>query len=134
MKSIGIVLSGGGARGAAHIGVLKALDEIGVNISAISGVSAGAVIGALYAAGIAPEKILEELKEQSFFGIKDIVWMKSGLFTMDNLRKKLLIFLQALRLRCLKGRYMMPFSGRHRCRWFLNLYLMAITSYWMGAS
>ena len=89
MRSIGIVLSGGGARGAAHLGVLNALDELGINVSTISGVSAGAVIGALYAAGIAPEKILEELKAQSYFGIKEIVWTKSGLFTMDNLRKKL---------------------------------------------
>ncbi len=89
MHKIGIVLSGGGARGAAHLGVLKALDEVGVKVSAISGVSAGAVIGALYAAGISPEKILEELKEQSYFGIKDLLWMKNGLFTMASLRKRL---------------------------------------------
>ena len=89
MKKIGIVLSGGGARGAAHLGVLKALDELGITISAISGVSAGAVIGALYAAGVSPEKILETLKTQTYFGIKDFLWMKNGLFNLEGLRKKL---------------------------------------------
>ncbi len=89
MKTTGIVLSGGGARGAAHLGVLKAIDELGIKISAISGVSAGAVIGALYAAGVPPETILEELKEQSYFGIKELVWMKTGLFKMASLRAKL---------------------------------------------
>jgi NTE family protein len=89
MKKTGIVLSGGGARGAAHLGVLKALDELEIEISAISGVSAGAVIGALYAAGVSPEKILETLKAQTYFGIKDFLWMKNGLFNLEGLRKKL---------------------------------------------
>ena len=46
---IGLVLSGGGARGFAHIGVLKALEEKGVQFSIVSGTSAGAIVGALYA-------------------------------------------------------------------------------------
>ena len=89
MKQIGIALSGGGARGAAHLGVLKALDELDIKISAISGVSAGALIGALYAKGISPDDILKELKQLSYFGFKDLLWMKSGLFTMAGLRNKL---------------------------------------------
>jgi NTE family protein len=48
---IGLVLSGGGARGVAHIGVLKALEEQGVEVTHISGTSAGAVVGAMFAAG-----------------------------------------------------------------------------------
>lgn len=48
---IGLVLSGGAARGLAHIGVLKALEEQGVKIDAIAGTSMGAVIGGLYASG-----------------------------------------------------------------------------------
>ncbi|MDE1169016.1 MAG: patatin-like phospholipase family protein [Pseudomonas sp.] len=48
---IGLVLSGGAARGLAHIGVLKALEEQGVQIDAIAGTSMGAVIGGLYASG-----------------------------------------------------------------------------------
>src|ERR1035438_975790 len=48
---IGLVLSGGGARGAAHIGVLKMLDRLHVPIDAIAGTSMGAVVGGLYASG-----------------------------------------------------------------------------------
>lgn len=47
----GLVLSGGAARGLAHVGVLKALEEQGVRIDAIAGTSMGAVVGGLYAAG-----------------------------------------------------------------------------------
>src|SRR3954462_15284663 len=49
---IGLVLSGGGARGAAHIGVLKVLEENHVPIDAIAGTSMGAVVGGLYASGL----------------------------------------------------------------------------------
>lgn len=56
---VGLVLSGGGARGFAHLGVIKGLLEHGFKIEAISGVSAGAVAGALIAAGYQPDKILE---------------------------------------------------------------------------
>lgn len=53
----GLVLSGGAARGLAHIGVLKALEEHGVQIDAIAGTSMGAVIGGLYAAGYSVEEL-----------------------------------------------------------------------------
>lgn len=56
-ERIGLVLSGGGATGMAHIGVLKALEEKGIPIDYITGTSAGALIGALYAAGYSPEEI-----------------------------------------------------------------------------
>lgn len=54
---IGLVLSGGAARGLAHIGVLKALDEQGIHVDAIAGTSMGAVIGGLYAAGYTPREL-----------------------------------------------------------------------------
>ena len=54
---IGLVLSGGGARGAAHIGVLKVLDELHVPIDAIAGTSMGAVVGGLYASGLTAREI-----------------------------------------------------------------------------
>ncbi len=88
-KTVGLVLSGGGARGAAHIGVLQALRELDIPVAAISGVSAGSVIGALYAAGLSPEKILHELKELSYFSVSDFTWKSSGLFSMSGLRNKL---------------------------------------------
>lgn len=54
---IGLVLSGGGARGVAHIGVLKVIDELHVPIDAIAGTSMGAVVGGLYASGLTGKEI-----------------------------------------------------------------------------
>ncbi len=54
---IGLVLSGGGARGAVHIGVLKVLEQLGVPIDAIAGTSMGAVVGSLYASGLLAEEV-----------------------------------------------------------------------------
>ena len=53
-KKVGIVLSGGGAKGVAHIGVLKVLEEAGIPIDYISGTSMGAIVGGLYAVGYRP--------------------------------------------------------------------------------
>ena len=54
---IGLVLSGGGARGAAHIGVLKVLEQLHIPIDAIAGTSMGAVVGGLYASGLSAREI-----------------------------------------------------------------------------
>lgn len=54
---VGLVLSGGGAKGLAHIGVLKTLDSLGVKIDYISGTSMGAVVGALYASGYSGKQL-----------------------------------------------------------------------------
>lgn len=58
---IGLVLSGGGARGAAHVGVLKVLDELRIPVHFVSGTSMGSVVGGLYAAGMTPEELEKEL-------------------------------------------------------------------------
>ncbi|MGK2925444.1 MAG: patatin-like phospholipase family protein [Lysobacterales bacterium] len=60
---IGLALSGGGARGGAHVGVLKALEELGVPIDYIAGTSMGAIIGGFYAAGYSAEEIERLLNE-----------------------------------------------------------------------
>lgn len=54
---IGLVLSGGGVKGAAHIGVLKALEEENININCISGTSSGSIVASLYACGYSPTQI-----------------------------------------------------------------------------
>ena len=54
---VGLVLSGGGAKGAAHIGVLKYLEEIGMPIDYIAGTSMGAIVGGMYALGYSPDDI-----------------------------------------------------------------------------
>lgn len=65
----GLVLSGGAARGLAHIGVLKALEEQGVRIDAVAGTSMGAVIGGLYAAGYT----VDELEKLAMTDRKSVV-------------------------------------------------------------
>ena len=65
IQSIGLVLSGGGVRGAAHAGILKAMLENGIEPNMISGSSAGAMAGALYAAGFQPDEIFKFFKENS---------------------------------------------------------------------
>jgi NTE family protein len=58
---IGLALSGGGAKGFAHIGVLKVLEEMHVPVDYVAGTSIGAVVGALYASGMSPEEIEREV-------------------------------------------------------------------------
>ena len=60
---IGLVLSGGGARGAAHVGVLKVIEELKVPIDVITGTSMGAIIGGLYASGMSAAEIEKALGE-----------------------------------------------------------------------
>ncbi len=59
-QSVGLVLSGGGAKGLAHIGVIRALEENNIPIDYVSGTSMGAIVGGLYAAGYTPDE-MEEL-------------------------------------------------------------------------
>ena len=56
-QKVGLVLSGGGAKGMAHIGVIRALEENGIPIDYIAGTSMGAVIGSLYAMGYSPDEM-----------------------------------------------------------------------------
>ena len=73
-QKVGLVLSGGGAKGAAHIGVIKALEENNIPIDYITGTSIGAIIGSLYAMGYSPEEGMLELmlsKEFSYWQTGD---------------------------------------------------------------
>jgi len=65
-QKIGLVLSGGGATGFAHIGVLKALEENGIPIDYITGTSAGALIGSMYASGMSPAEIEAKVVSDDF--------------------------------------------------------------------
>ena len=79
---IGIVLGGGGAKGAAEVGALKALDEIGVKADFVVGTSMGAVIGALYAAGYSAKEIEKMLLHE------DWMWLysKEKMFQINDER------------------------------------------------
>ena len=58
-SKIGLVLAGGGAKGVAHLGVMKAMREYGVDADIVSGTSAGALAAAFYASGYEPEEVME---------------------------------------------------------------------------
>jgi len=89
MLGFGVVLSGGGARGIAHLGVLQALEEIGIRPDILSGVSAGALIGALYGAGHSPQHILELVKSHTSSSLVRMILSPSGLFSPAGLSKLL---------------------------------------------
>jgi len=65
-QKVGVVFSGGGAKGLAHIGTLKALEENNIPIDYITGTSMGAIVGAMYAAGYSPEQIEKIAVSNSF--------------------------------------------------------------------
>lgn len=65
-QKVGLVLSGGGAKGLSHIAVIKALEENGIPIDYIAGTSIGAIIGGLYAAGYSPEEMEKLFKSEQF--------------------------------------------------------------------
>jgi len=79
MKKLGLVFSGGGVRALAHAGLLKALDENGIQPSIISGTSGGALVGGLYACGVAPEEMLDFFKKTPVFKWSMLTFKKIGL-------------------------------------------------------
>lgn len=80
-QKVGIVMSGGGASGLAHIGVLKALEENHIPINYISGTSIGSIIGGLYASGYSPLEIEGMVKDQTFIKLtKGEMLSKYGYF------------------------------------------------------
>lgn len=84
---IGIALGGGGTRGYAHIGVLQALKEKGIEGEIFSGTSAGALVGAFMAAGNSPDEVFKLMKRKSIFDFAHITIPSKGLMTLDNLSK-----------------------------------------------
>ena len=82
--TIGLVLSGGGARGIAHVGVIKALLEKKIKISGISGCSAGSIVGAMFAAGYSPDHIFEIVVSAATLRAMRPAWSRSGLLRMQK--------------------------------------------------
>lgn len=85
MKKIGLALGGGAVLGAAHIGVIRALEEMDVEISYVTGTSIGAFVGALYAFGYNPKKIEEIALNLSWMDISGLVLFESGLLSNAKL-------------------------------------------------
>lgn len=91
---VGIALSGGGALGFAHIGVLQALNEHGIYPDCVAGTSMGAIIGVMYAAGFTPQEILEIVHTKKLYKVKRLLTLQSaigslGMSTHDVLHKTL---------------------------------------------
>ncbi len=80
-KSVGIALSGGGARGFAHVGVLKALADNDIPIDLVSGVSAGSFVGGALAAGMSADEIIELGKKIGWFGVAGFSYSPRGLLS-----------------------------------------------------
>lgn len=86
---IGLSLSGGGARGFAHVGAIQALLEAGIQADAVAGASAGSVVGALYAAGFTPEEMRRFIKESNFLRFVKLGIPSGGLTKLTYLRDRL---------------------------------------------
>lgn len=91
----GLVLSGGGTRGFAHLGVLQALEENDIKPDIISGVSAGSIVGALYCDGKNPREILHILTSKRLLDNIEFTIPKTGLVKMSGFEKTLQKNLQA---------------------------------------
>jgi len=87
-KKIGLVLGGGGARGIAHLGVVKALDERGFEPDAIAGCSMGAIVGALVGKGMSPSEIIKAFQDMRPHELLDFGAM-GGIIGGDGIKKKI---------------------------------------------
>ena len=91
LPKYGIVLSGGGALGFAHIGILMALEEAGIDISMVSGASMGSIIGAMYAYGYSPKEMIHIIEKEKLYKNSKIFNFrplnKSGLSNRKKVKK-----------------------------------------------
>ena len=85
-KTIGLALSGGGARGFAHVGVLKALVDNDIPIDFVAGTSAGAFVGGAFAAGMAPDEIMRAGSGFNWFRIAGLSYSPRGLLSNAKMR------------------------------------------------
>lgn len=90
---IGIALSGGGSRGMAHLGALKALSELGIKPTMIAGTSAGSLVGAFTAAGYSPDFIFETIQSLGIMNSIKFAFNRFGLFKMEKVEEIFLKFI-----------------------------------------
>lgn len=84
---LGLALSGGGARGFAHVGALKALEEFDLKPDVIAGVSAGSVVAVLYSAGVPLERMMKLFTNAKFRDFCEFSARGGGFFKIDRFRK-----------------------------------------------
>ena len=88
-KKVALILSGGGARGFFHLGVLKGLCELGITVNRLQGTSAGALIGALFSVGKTPDEIAEIFFKIDFWRLFRLSFNRRGLISAKPLLKAL---------------------------------------------
>lgn len=86
---LGMALSGGGIRGVAHIGVIKALEEEGIKLDVLSGTSAGSIVAVLYAAGLSSEEMLEFVRSSNLYKTISFSWPIIGFASLNYLKERL---------------------------------------------
>ncbi len=89
-RKIGLALGGGAAKGIAHIGVLKAIEENNLKIECISGTSIGAMVASYYAFGKSVDSLQDLSKEMSFGSLIGFTLQKKGLFSTKSIREMIL--------------------------------------------
>src|SRR5207302_6598633 len=104
---LGLALSGGAARGIAHVGVLRALVEQGISIDAIAGASAGALVGGAYAAGMSIAELQEMALKFRWRHVARIAFSRLGLQSNARMEKFLRARLPVTRFEDLK----IPFAA-----------------------
>lgn len=93
LGKVGLALGGGGAKGFAHIGVIKALEEHQFKISKVSGTSMGAIVGVLYAAGYSSDDMLNFLQEEKVWNWFKIDLLKGGLVNLKGAKEALMKYI-----------------------------------------
>lgn len=89
-KRVGLALSGGVMRGAAHVGAIMELERAGIPIDYVAGVSAGSIVGSLLCAGITPVRMAELSGELRWSAIASLVWPRDGFVSFAKLARWLI--------------------------------------------
>ncbi len=84
-KRLGLALGGGGARGMAHVGVLRVLEREGIQVHCVAGTSVGSLVGAAYAAGLDADALLEMALRIRWRDIARPVWPRQGFISFARL-------------------------------------------------
>lgn len=84
-EPIGLVLSGGGVLGMSHIGMIKVMEELGISADYVSGTSAGALVGAFYAARYSAKEILDFFIKTPIFRFQNLTYRKPGMIDVTKL-------------------------------------------------